>query len=195
MLRLSSITLCLLFTTALVCGCGLFEPRVPDPPGTGGTPWIPPTEPESVFVNLKNSLEGKIILNYGQCFTDDFAFHPDPSDSVDLFALYSWDVYENWTLDVEKTVTQTLFDEAASIRLTFTVRDTTICPSADECLFFYKYQLQVIYKVGGSNFYYGLVDFYLRREGGFWNIYMWLDKRDPDFQAFDTWGKLKGTRR
>ena len=182
-------------TSVLVCGCGLFEPRVPDEPGTGVIPWIPPTEPDSVFANLKNALEGKVIGNYTDCLDDSFVFHPDPSDSVELYALYSMDVYENWRRDVEQTVTQTIFDEAASIRVTFTPRDTTICVGDDECFFYYKYELQVIFKVGGTEYYYGLVDYHLRSEGGYWYIYAWLDKRDPDFQDFDSWGKLKGTKR
>ncbi len=194
-MRIGGIILTLLLTLVLAGGCGLFEPRVPDEPGTGGVPWIPPTEPESVFVNLKNSLEGKVMLNYMNCLHDSFVFHPDPSDSIDLLALYGEDVFQDWTLDVEQTVTQTILDEAASIQLTFTTRDTTICVGDADCYFYYKYQLQVIYKVGGTEYFYGLADYHLRREGGEWFIYMWLDKRDPDFQAFDSWGKLKGSKR
>ncbi|KPJ61193.1 MAG: hypothetical protein AMJ46_02470 [Latescibacteria bacterium DG_63] len=198
-MRTNVTKLVFLLVSVLVCGCGLFEPRVPDEPGTGGVRWIAPTEPESVFVNIKNSLEGKVIGNYAQCFlatpTDSFVFHPDPSDSLELFWLYSRDVFENWTLDVEKTVTQSILDEAASIQLTFALRDTTICTGAEECFFYYKYQLQVIYKVGGTKYYYGLADYHMRGEGGEWFVYMWIDKRDPDFQDFDSWGKLKGTKR
>jgi hypothetical protein len=193
-MRIGTVALFFLLTSVLVCGCGLFEPRVPDEPGTGGVPWIPPTEPESVFVNLKNSLEGKVIGNYVGCFDTSFVFHPDPSDSVELSSVQPG-VFDNWTLSVEQTVTQSILDEAASIQLTFTTRDTTICIGADECFFYYKYQLQVIYKVGGTEYFYGQADYHMLREGGEWFIHMWIDKRDPDFQAFDSWGKLKGRKR
>jgi hypothetical protein len=183
-----------LAVAALVCSCGLFEPRVPDEPGAGGVPWIPPTEPESVFVNIKNALEGKVTGNYVQCFTDDFVFHPDPSDSVELTAVQPG-IYDDWTLGVEQTVMQTVLDEAASIRITFTEREPEICASPDECFFYYKYELQIIAKVGGTEYFYGFLDYHMRREGGEWYVYMWLDKRDPAYQGFRSWGNLKGTKR
>ena len=193
-MRIGGTTLVFLLMTALVCGCGLFEPRVPEKPGSGGVPWIPPVEPESVLVNIENSLEGKVIGNYVQCFDTSFVFHPDPADSFELSATNP-PVYDNWDLGVEETVTQTILDGAASLRLTFTRRDTTIYVGADECFLYYKYELQVIFKVGGSKFFYGLVDYQLLREGGFWSICMWIDKKDPDYPDHDSWGYFKGTKR
>ncbi|MCX5801378.1 MAG: hypothetical protein NTX17_08335 [Candidatus Eisenbacteria bacterium] len=181
--------------SVLVCGCGLFEPRTPEAPGTGGTPWIPPTAPETVLVNIENSMYGKVIGNYVQNFTDDLAFHPDPSDSVELSATQPT-VYDNWTLDVERTVTQAIFDQAALLDLAFTQRDAPVYVDSDHCVLYYTYLLQVTLKTGGTEYFRGLVEFHMRREGGSnWYVYVWIDKRDPDFLSSRTWGNLKGTKR
>jgi hypothetical protein len=193
------ILLSALIATFLSCwGCGFFEPRNPETPGGGGVPWIPPTEPDTLFVNIKNAMEGKVIANYQRSLVDPgFVFHPDPSDSIDLLQALSQDVYVAWDLDVELQVTQTIFDEASAMRLTFTKRDTTIFLSSEERIYFYKYELQVLYKVGGSDTFRGFVDYYVRSSGGLWYIYMWLDKRDPDYPPPNTrtWGNYKGTKR
>ena len=190
--------LLLALTAALFscCGCGLFDPRNPELPGGGGVPWIPPTEPETLFVNIKNAMEGKIVANYERCFVDTgFVFHPDPADSVDLLSQLQQDVYAGWNLDAELFVAQRIFDEASSLRLTFTKRDTTVLVSAEERIYYYKYELQVLFKVGGAEIFRGLVDYHVRSVGGLWYINMWIDKRDPDYTLARTWGNLKGTKR
>jgi len=178
-----------------VCGCGLFEPRTPEVPGKTGT-WIPPTTPEIVLENIQSSMTQKVISNYVQNFTTDFVFHPDPSDSIDLSATQP-NVYDNWTRSVDSTVTQAIFDDVASFDLiTFTKRDTTIFVDPDHCVFYYKYLLQVTFKAGGSEYFRGLVEYHLRREGGAnWYVFVWIDKRDPSFPSSRTWGNLKGTER
>ena len=189
--------LAMLLAACLACaGCGLFDPRDPEDPGGGGVPWITPTEPESLFADIKNSMEGKVILNFERCFADTgFAFHPDPLDSLDLLSTLSRDVFLGWNLDAELAVAQRIFDESGSITLTFTKRDTTVFVSADERVYYYKYELQVMGKVGGADMYRGLVDFDVRSVGGLWYVRMWLDKRDPDYTTLHTWGYLKGTKR
>jgi hypothetical protein len=177
-----------------LAGCGLFEPRDVELPGSVGLPWIPPTEPESVLVNIKNSMEEKILGNYEKSFTEDFVFHPDPADSVDLSDRFPA-IFDNWDLDVERTVTQNILDQSASLRLTFTEREAPTYVGADERVYYEKYELQIIFKSGLGETYRGFVDYHMRREGGLWYIFMWLDKRDPEYSTFSTWGYLKGTKR
>ncbi len=181
----------------LWCGCGLFDPRDPELPGGGGVAWIPPTEPETLFVNVKNAMEGKVVGNFERCFVDTgFAFHPDPSDSLDLLSTLQRDVYAGWDLDAELSVAQRIFDEASSIKLTLATRDSPVFVSAEERIYYYKYELQVLYKVGGAEMFRGLLDYHVRSVGGLWYINVWLDKRDPDhpYPTYKTWGYLKGTK-
>jgi len=195
-MRIKSWSTLILFCFAMlaISGCGLFEPRTPEQPGGGGT-WVPPTTPEIVLDNLATSMKQKVIANYGLNFTADFVFHPDPSDSIQLTATQPY-TYDNWTDSIEVRVAQTIFDETAAFDLAFTKRDTTIFVDPDHCVFYYKYFLQVTSRAGGTEYYRGLVEFHLRREGGAnWYIYVWIDKRDPDFSSIKTWGYLKGTRR
>ena len=177
-------------------GCGLFDTRNPESPDIFGVSWIPPTEPETLFVNIKNSMEGKVVANFERCFVDTgFAFHPDPSDSVDLADALKRDVFAGWNLAVELAVAQRIFDEAGTIKLTFTTRDAPVFVSAEERIYYFKYELQVLYKVGGAEMFHGLVDYDVRSTGGLWYVSMWLDKRDPDYTSLRTWGKYKGTKR
>jgi hypothetical protein len=191
-----------LFALTAVClassGCGLFDTRNPEDPKPVGVAWIPPTEPETLFVDIKNQIEGKVVANFERCFVDTgFAFHPDPSDSMELFDLLKRDVFTGWDLAVELAVAQTLFDEASTIKLTFTSRDAPVFVSAEERIYFFKYELQVLYKVGGAEVFHGLIDYDVRSVGGLWYVSMWLDKRDPNFPypSYKTWGYLKGTKR
>ncbi len=193
-------TLFLLLALAAAClasgGCGLFETRNPQPPGEPGVAWIPPTEPETLFVDLKNSMEGKVLANFQRCFVDTgFVFHPDPSDSVELFDALKRDVFADWNLDVELAVAQNIFDEAGTIKLTLTSRDAPVFVSPEERIYYFKYELQILYKIGSAETFRGLADFDVRSVGGLWYIQMWLDKRDPDYSALRTWGNYKGTKR
>ena len=192
--KLCGVSAVFLVAAVMVCGCGFFEPRTPERPGGGGT-WIPPTTPEIVLENMTSSMAQKVIGNYRLNFTNDFVFHPDPSDSVEISATQAG-VYDNWNDSVEVRVAQILFDEASRLDLTFTKRDTTVYLDTDHCVFYYKYLLQVTLKAGGTEFLRGLVEYHLRREAGAnWYIYVWIDKRDPDFRDSRTWGYRKGTKR
>lgn len=178
-------------------GCGLFDTRNPEPPLVGSA-WIPPTEPETLFVDLKNAMEGKVVVNFQRSFVDTgFVFHPDPSDSLDLLDLLRRDVFTGWNLDVELAVAQSIFDGASTTKLTLTSRDAPVFVSTEERIYFFKYELQILYKVGNAETFHGLVDFDVRNVGGLWYIKMWLDKRDPNFPypSYKTWGYLKGTNR
>ena len=188
-----------LLVTVVICGCGLFEPRTPEPPGVSGTPWTPTTAPEIVLDNLVNSMKDKVIANYMQNISTDtttvaFAFHPDPADSFDLSSTRPG-VYDNWTREVERQATQSIFDEAASLTLTFQKRDSTVFVGTDQCVFYYTYLLQATYKTGATEYLAGLVEFHLRLEGSYWYLFLWIDKRDPNFPLLRTWGNLKGTKR
>ncbi len=180
----------------LFCGCGLFNPRDPQKPGEDGVAWISPTDPETLFVDIKNSMEGKVVANFERCFVDTgFAFHPDPADSLDLLSTLQRDVFAGWDLAVELSVVQRIFDEASSITLTLTSRDSPVFVSAEERIYYYKYELQVLYRVGNAELFRGLLDYHVRSVGGLWYVNVWLDKRDPDYTTLKTWGYLKGTKR
>ena len=62
----------LVLLTALVapCGCGIFDPREPEPPGQGGLGFVPATVPSIVISNLKNAIAQKNIDNYVRNFPD-----------------------------------------------------------------------------------------------------------------------------
>ena len=93
-------------------GC-LFNPRDPDgPPDSDETDWETPVTTNILRANLKAALEGENIGNIADCFTDDFRFHVDPSDSLD--AGVEGEVrYANWGKTDEVQATQAIFAGAS----------------------------------------------------------------------------------
>lgn len=179
-------------------GCGLFDTREPETPGEPVVPWITPTAPETLFVNIKNAVEGKVLGNLERCLLETgFAFHPDPDDSLELLSSLSRDVFAGWNLDAELAVAQSMFDEASSLTLTFTTRDSTVRVDTENRVYYYKYELYMLRRVGSAETFRGLVDFGVHSVGGLWYVSFWLDKRNPDypFPSYKTWGYLKGTKR
>jgi hypothetical protein len=88
----------LLFLAAIAqAGC-IFEPRTAEPPG-GGTeqyPWIVPTRPKDVFVNLASGLASNLDSNYERSLDAAFAFIP----SADAEAIYPGS-FDGWNKAVE----------------------------------------------------------------------------------------------
>jgi hypothetical protein len=88
----------LLFLAAIApAGC-IFEPRTPEPPGSGTEqyPWIVPNRPKDVFVNLASGLASNLDSNYERSLDAAFIFTP----STDAEAIYPGS-FEGWNKSVE----------------------------------------------------------------------------------------------
>lgn len=97
----------------LLGGCELFAPREAEPPLDTTDPyaWIPPTAPEIVLDNLKNSFPaGKTnyfldVLKHDQGLTPDFVFVPDAG-----IASSQPGVFNSWGYVEEETFITKLFE-------------------------------------------------------------------------------------
>ena len=91
----------LLFLAAIAQEGCIFEPRTPETPGggTGECPWIVPTRPKDVFVNLKCGLSSNLDSNYERSLDPAFTFIP----SADAEAVYPGK-FADWTKAVELDV-------------------------------------------------------------------------------------------
>ena len=184
-----------------VSGC-IFSPREPDGPPDEGTeiPWVTPTDTGKVLTNLAAALAGEGISNYTDCFTEDFRFHVDPSDSLDA-GQEGDDRYANWTISDEETYIGGVFLESQEgIDVTFTPVDD---PNEEQDDTYRRddYELTIVWKSGDhqpgeSVTYRGRVTFWMRRdETQLWSIYRWVDRRLSDQGPSDTWGILRGDYR
>jgi hypothetical protein len=96
-LRIGGRVLLVAFLLAASVGCGIFEPRDANPPGSEGTPWVSPTLPAQVFLNLESGLEDLTGVNYEKSLGDAFTFIPLQSDVDRLGAA----AFADWTKTVE----------------------------------------------------------------------------------------------
>lgn len=185
---------------ATLPGC-IFSPRDPDGPPDEGSeiPWETPTTTSKVLTNLAAALAGEGISNYMDCFTDDFRFHVDPSDSLDA-GQEGFDRYANWTASDEETYVGGVFLESAEgMSVVFTTVDE---PNEEEDDTYRRddYELTIVWQSGHqqgeSVTYRGRVTLWLRRDDTqLWSIYRWVDRRADSPGGSDTWGVLRGDYR
>jgi hypothetical protein len=174
-------------------GCGLFEPRDPEPPSQSSLNFKPPTEPSIVIANLQSAIEQKNVANYVSCFSDQakgqppFSFTPAPDAAVQYTA-----ALENWTLNEEQSYFQNLISRSAAqafSSLSLTPKGSTV--SADSVVYGYDYTL--VFEHNDSSFpktARGTLQFTLRvSQSNFWTIQRWIDfKTTNDI----SWSHFKG---
>lgn len=186
----------MLAVCALLSGC-IFTPREPDGPPEGGpTAWETPITTLIVLQNLTAALEGENPNNYMECFTEDYAFHVDPQDSLDA-GQEAEQRYANWTRADEEHAASRLFGDAQEISVAFTTvtqpDETQPETSRQE-----DYTLTVVYQSGShinqEVTYKGRATLWMRRsDSGRWAIFRWVDRRIV--QGYATWGVLRGDNR
>jgi hypothetical protein len=168
-------------------GCDIFDTRDAETPGTGGTPWVPPTLPAQTFINLESGLEDRTGANYEKSLADIFTFVPLQAD-VDKLGP---EVFENWTKLVEMGVTSTVLNDASSVEVQFL--KTQIRDESDYAEFRVTYELAVVWSRGESETFKGVAQFDLLRVAGNWQLIKWTDQEG--IEGFATWGYLRGITR
>lgn len=180
------------FTTLVMAasGCSVFDVRDAQAPGSGGSSWQVPDIPSAVFVNMRTGLEDRTGANYYRSLTDGFTFVPLPEDASNPALAGKFD---NWTIDVERQVTDRLLAESVSISVRFTsitqIRDQA--PFAD---FQADYELVTTLAAGGTEeTYKGKAQFDMQEGSKGWQLIRWVDIERVS--GFATWGFLRGTLR
>jgi hypothetical protein len=171
----------------LVAGCGIFDTRQAETPGSGTTPWVVPDLPEKVFSNLINGLKDLTGANYEKSLGDAFVFIPLPAD-VDKLGPCP---FEGWVKSVEVSTTDAFLTEASAVAVSF-VR-TIIRDEADFVDYRVSYELTITYKRGGSETFKGVAQFDMQRLGQGWQLIRWTDQEGVE--GFATWGYLRGETR
>jgi hypothetical protein len=174
-------------------GCGVFEPRDPEPPSQSGLNYQPPTDPSIVISNLQSAIEQKNAANYMSCFVDplrtgqQFAFLP-AADAVPLYG----GVLAHWTLTEEQAYFQNLIARSAQNAFSsLSLEMTSSSVSADSVVYSYTYTLVFEHSdVSFPTTAKGLLWFTLRPDNNnFWAIYRWTDFTSPNALS---WSHFKG---
>jgi hypothetical protein len=171
----------------LCLGCGLFDTREAEQPGTDTTPWVQPDLPDKVFINLTNGLKDLTGVNYEKSLGDEFVFIPLASDVDKLGAC----AFDGWNKTVEGAVTQQFLTEASTVAVSF--NRTIIRDDADFVDYRVNYELTLTYKRGGSETFKGVAQFDMQRLGNGWHLIRWTDQEGVE--GFATWGYLRGETR
>jgi len=174
------------------CGDFPFQTREAEPPATAGSNPVVPLTPGDVLSNLVLSVNTRDAVLYGENFTNNFTFKPDPSDSVEVEKNFPG-AYANWTLFVEEGVADFLLDPIRCSYANLRFEDELIVDFTDS-----TYLLQenyfLILKHASFVEYRGQVRFFMRKlPDGYWYIERWVDYIAVD--QYPTWGRLKGETR
>lgn len=165
-----------------------FSTREPQKPGSEGTAIKPANSPENVLYNLGASFEGLSIQDYLDVFSEDFAFHPDPDDSVG----YEEDFINGWDFEKETEFANN-FLQRQNFKEDIEGSPIELTPfydyKAGQDMYDYTYDMFIIKKdttvrVEGTAW------LYLREnKEGNWSIYRWVDFRYRTNSI--TWGVLR----
>jgi hypothetical protein len=175
-----------------------FKTREPEPPSQARSTWILPFSPEIVFVNLRNAMVERNVVNYERCFSDStrpggwrFRFIAEAT-----VANENPDKFANWGVKQERDYFSQLRanlpeDSTRSLVLRPDSLQTVI--TGDSAIFLHRYELTVRHKLQSCCGVPGKVSgegrFWLSKDQfGEWSIYRWADFASGG--AF-TWSRLK----
>jgi hypothetical protein len=178
---------------SLLPGCGLFDPRDPEPPSQSSLNFRPPTEPAIVIANLQSAVEQKNSANYISCFADPakltspYVFIP----SADAEAQYGG-ALARWGREDEDAYFRNLIARSpnnAFSTLSLALKSSTV--TADSVVHSYDYVLVFEHSDAGfpktarGNLQFTMVT----DPGNFWVILRWLDFKTTNDV---TWSHFKG---
>lgn len=179
-------------TVFFLWSCDLFRTRSTEPPFNSGSPWIPPTQVEQVFINMSLAIAELNSENYLKSFFDmdelenTFLFLPNPNT-------VGWPASEPWDYEVEKRTIENLFSQMSPEvpgYLHFDVGESLSYGNEDSVWVTKPYSLLVPVTDPSQNIpqdVSGTAHFYLAKTSiGYWAIYRW-----EDVDGSPSWTDLK----
>jgi|SoiMethySBSTD1v2_1073268.scaffolds.fasta_scaffold31703_4 hypothetical protein len=184
----------------LVGGCGLFETRDPQKPGSTVDCGLPLTTGTPAVIFNIQSFYGRPASEvcYANLIDTSFTFHPDAQDS----SLFLPEIpFVGWDYNVELSVNSRVASTQDYIQVFFTSQyaSAIISPDQNTELRFWNYQVRVrddsLLVANDTLRFTGKADLTLQRgSNGEWKLTNWIDHRGgatPD----STWGRLRGIYR
>jgi hypothetical protein len=168
----------------------LFDTREPEKADDDTTNYIPLTDPQQVFVAIRESInDTQTDANYENAVSDRFIFSPSLQDSLDQNFIGTG-VYDNWGKQKELDVLNRLLADSDYLRVDFT-------PSIEiNQNTFVRFRVE--YDLDATNVsapldtlrYKGVAFFDVRRRDGNWRLEYWDEIEGV--AGFASWGYLKG---
>jgi hypothetical protein len=178
-----------LLAVAATSAC-LFDTREPQKADDDTTNYIPLTDPQQVFVAIRESInDTQTDANYENAVSDRFIFSPSLQDSLDQNFIGTG-VYDNWGKQKELDVLNRLLADSDYLRVDFT-------PSIEiNQNTFVRFRVE--YDLDATNVsapldtlrYKGVAFFDVRRRDGNWRLEYWDEIEGV--AGFASWGYLKG---
>ncbi|MBK9248693.1 MAG: hypothetical protein IPM69_11395 [Ignavibacteria bacterium] len=180
--------------------CNVFSTREPESPDSKRSSFLPPTSPQIVIVNFKNSLLEKNSENFVQCFADtskgalsEFVFEPSASVNAQYPSLF-----QSWNRSSERQSFQSMMSKLPSdiipaLKLSNDRYDIT---TPDSSIYEADYTLTVAHTIQTIP---TQVSGYMRftigsQSGGLWSIIRWSDSSPTQTDSLNrTWSLLKAT--
>ncbi len=163
----------------------MFKLREREKPET--TPgWILPDSAHIAVRNLENAFEDLNIVNYSNCFDEDFVFLPDS-----LTYSRNPDLFTGWDKTVEVQTASVMFSQIRS-NPELTLRFVSADSSGDTVSLLFEYTIHLnllngeALSVNGRSLFTTVL-----RDDGLYYINKWEDFL-PDSQVGITWSELKG---
>ncbi len=185
----SKIALIILLVSGL-SGCDIFEPRDAEDP-TQPQKWNEFfTAWELTLENLEFAYEDKRNKdNYVQILTDDFEFHMDDNDALDLGLnkQYSWNRQSE--LNLLENMHAYLSDNEGEIEIMFSVENSS-SSGINEVEVDIIYDITRIIASDSTATFRGDATIFFEEDGGYWYLKKFYDYRDEEL-AEPTWGMMK----
>ncbi len=174
--RVPSIALAAALVLALSMGCGLFDLREPEAPTTNTVPFVPPSDPHIVLLNLRVSAGAKSTSNFIKSITSDYVWRFDPFDVVSD---------STWAGDRDLSALESMFKNTGTVKLTWTPNDSGPWEGGR---YYGNLGYRLVFRRGPADsvMFRGKCTIYLRQVGTLWMIYRWADVNDGT--DVSTWG-------
>ncbi len=173
-------------------GCGLFKPRNPEPGGGVPSDCLTANTPDNVVTNV---LAHYAAVNGITCYTSmldsSFAFHPDPTDSIEALP----GIFSGWNRNVETNDVSNIASDAKFHAAFFDSQYAVQVLSSDQRTLtrFYAYHL-IVRSSKPDTLYQGRADItFFQSSNAVWHVTEWVDHRDAS--GLRTWGYLRSLYR
>lgn len=175
----------------LVTSCDVFNTREPEPPDSGKSTFIPPTNYDIVISNFQNAIKDINTSNYISCFSEKgYEYKP----SSDIMATYN-DLFSNWDVNSEKfyfsgVLSENTNSEQGKISWSSPNYELT---TTDSVVFIANYKLTYKFLQKGLTEYSGRMELTIFRDlsTGLWSIKRWHDYQQNNDTIKETWSNLK----
>lgn len=174
-----------------ITSCDLFTTREEESPKNLGSTFVPPTTPQLLFENLKNSLSEKILENYMASFVDSAFLSSDFKYVAAAGAEATFQTLSDWSLSAERIYINNVFSTVQQSRITLSLTNENSTPLGDSSFYFYDYALTVPTENSDlPSTYQGSVEFTIRLDNrNQWVITRW---RDIQIDNLPSWSELRG---